>query len=140
MLWQQYGLYFGSRHLIFGLGTNGFNAFSGTHTYTHGNFSEVLCDFGLIGFLLYYSAFIVPLVLSFLSNKKERFFVITVIFVLLIDGFLSVYYYDKTTFVLLAVCYYSIKDLSLDDCLLSKKRQYFNKNNYVYCDYCQIDI
>ena len=140
LLWQEYGTYFGSRHLLFGLGTNGFAVFSGTHTYTHGNFSEIFCDFGLIGFVLFYSIFLVPAVLIMLSKRKERYFVVTAITVFLLEGFLTVYYYSKVTYVLLAICYFAIKDLSFNDCLLNNKKEYFKKSKLVYSEYYQVNI
>lgn len=140
MLWQQYGLYFGSRHIIFGYGTNGFSVFSGTHTYTHGNFSEVLCDFGLTGFVFFYAALIIPAIVLAFSNKKEKFFIITVTSVFLLEGFLSVYYYSKVTYVLLAISYLAIKDVSFKECLEKHKRERFKKSKTESYDFYQVNI
>lgn len=106
VLWQKYGFYLASRRLFFGFGESGFALASGVKTYTHGNFSEVLCDFGLVGFLLFYCFNLGPAFISLFSKKKDRDYVITILIVLLINGFLSVYYYDKCTYVIMAYCYY----------------------------------
>ncbi len=140
ILWLQYGMYFGSRHALFGLGMDGFAVFSGTKTYTHANFSEVLCDFGLPGFILFYSALLIPAVMSILSKKKEKYFVITAIVAFFLEGFFSVHYYSKVTFVLLAICYYVINDVSFTKCMKERKTEYFKKNKLIYYDYCEIDI
>ncbi len=140
ILWQKYGNYFGSYHMLVGLGTNGFAVFSGTHTYTHGNFSEVLCDFGLTGFVLFYLSLLIPAVLSVLSRKKERFFVVTAISVFLIEGFLSVYYYNKVTFVLLAICYYVVNQDSFSEYIRKHKSNYYAKHKIIYSDYYELEI
>lgn len=140
MLWQQYGNYFGSYHMFFGLGTNGFSVFSGTHTYTHGNFSEVLCDFGLSGFVLFYLVLLIPAVLSVLSRKKERYFVVTAIAVFLIEGFLSVYYYSKVTFVLLAICYFVVNKDSFSEYIQKHKKNYYAKHKLIYSDVYELEI
>ena len=142
LLWQQYGLYFGSRHLIFGYGTNGFAVFSGTHTYTHGNFSEVLCDFGLPGFILFYSVFLIPAIILTLSHKKEKFFVLTTTAVFLLEGFLSVYYYSKVTYVLLAINFFAIKDLTFKDVLALHNFTWtwVRKKKVIDYDFYQVNI
>lgn len=106
ILWQRYGYYLASRRIFFGFGENGFAFASGVRTYTHGNFTEVLCDFGLIGFLLFYCFNIGPAFISFFTTQKDKEYIITISIVLLINGFLSVYYYDKCTYVIMAFCYY----------------------------------
>lgn len=140
LLWQRYGNYFGSYHMLFGLGTNGFSVFSGTHTYTHGNFSEVLCDFGLSGFILFYLSLLIPAVLSILSKKKERFFVVTAVSVFLIEGFLTVYYYSKVTFVLLAICYFVINNDTFSECIRKHKKKHYEKHKLIYSGIYELEI
>jgi hypothetical protein len=106
ILWQRYGFYLSSRRILFGFGESGFAYASGVMTYTHGNFSEMLCDFGLIGFILFYCFNLAPAFISLFTKKPNKEFVIAISFVMLIDGFLSVYYYDKCTYVIMAMCYY----------------------------------
>lgn len=106
ILWQHYGFYLASKRILFGFGESGFAYASGVMTYTHGNFTEMLCDFGLIGFILFYCFNLAPAFISLFSKKQNKEFVIAISFVMLIDGFLSVYYYDKCTYVIMAMCYY----------------------------------
>lgn len=106
ILWQKYGFYLASRRIFFGFGESGFAIASGVNTYTHGNFTEVLCDFGIVGFLLFYCFNIGPAFISIFSKKEDREYIISILLVMLINGFLSVYYYDKSTYVIMAFCYY----------------------------------
>lgn len=106
ILWQKYGFYLASRRMFFGFGESGFAFASGVKTYTHGNFTEMLCDFGVIGFLIFYCFNIGPAFISFFSKKEDKEYVISILIVMLINGFLSVYYYDKCTYVIMAFCYY----------------------------------
>ncbi len=105
ILWQIYGVTLSSGNLIIGYGADGFAIASGVGTYTHGNYAEVICDFGIVGFLIYYS-FIFFLLHSFFKSKtKESAFLFTTIVVLMmVNGFLGVHYYSKWTFVLFALC------------------------------------
>lgn len=106
ILWQKYGFYLSSRRMLFGFGESGFAYASGVMTYTHGNFTEMLCDFGIIGFLLFYFFTLGPAFYVVFSSKKDKGIIIAISFILLFDGFLSVYYYDKCTYVVMALCYY----------------------------------
>ena len=107
-LWMDYGFYLGSKNLIFGYGSKGFATFSGVGTYAHSNFSEVLCDFGVIGFLLFYAPLVV-LLFKCLTNKKiDNVFVISFILFYFIAGFSSVYYYKKIYYLILALLYYLV--------------------------------
>ena len=106
ILWQRYGYYLASRRIFFGFGESGFAIASGVKTYTHGNFTEMLCDFGLVGFLIFYCFNLEPAFVSLFSKKEYKEYIFTIIMVMLINGFLSVYYYDKCTYVIMAFCYY----------------------------------
>lgn len=121
VLWQKYGFYLGSRRIVFGFGESGFAYASGVMTYTHGNFTEMLCDFGIVGFSLFYCFNLAPALFIILSNKKEKAYVFTILVVFLLSGLLTVYYYDKCTYVIMALCYY----------LLDNAKPIFGvKNNY----------
>ena len=119
---------------------DGFAVFSGTNTYSHANFSEMLCDFGLIGFILFYATLLVPAVLAIMSKKKEKYFIVSALVAFLLEGFFSVYFYSKVAYVLFAICYFLISDISFNECIRTKKLDYYQKNKLVYYDYCEIDI
>ncbi|MFA5283585.1 MAG: O-antigen ligase family protein [Bacilli bacterium] len=104
VLWQKYGVYFGVKHLLFGTGAYGFTTLSGVGTYTHGNFAELLCNFGVIGFCLYYSLFANAFRDSRESNEIVKYLAFSILISYLFKGILSVYYYDKLTVFELALC------------------------------------
>ncbi len=131
ILWQKYGFYLASRRIFFGFGESGFALASGVRTYTHGNFTEMLCDFGIIGFLLFYCFNIGPAFISIFSKKKDREYVITILIVMLINGFLSVYYYDKCTYVIMAFCYYLLDN---------EKPQILSKRKVVIKNYYEVTV
>ena len=110
IVWQQYGVYLASRRILFGYGDSGFAAASGVNTYTHGNFSEVLCDFGVIGFIAFYLLLIIPLLFAFNMKREEKYFVFTMIIVMLVNGFMTVFYYDKSTYIIFALIYFAISE------------------------------
>ena len=106
ILWQRYGFYLASRRILFGFGESGFAYASGVMTYTHGNFTEMLCDFGLVGFTIFYCFNLCPAVCSLFTKKANKEYIVTIILVMFVNGFLSVYYYDKCTYIIMALCYY----------------------------------
>ena len=105
-IWIDYGFYLGTRNMIIGCGVNGFSIYSGVGTYSHSNFAEVICDFGLVGFVLFY----IPLVLIFIktiTNKKvDKPLIISFLVYYFIIGFSNVFYYKKFYFMILAFVFY----------------------------------
>lgn len=122
ILWQKYGFYLASRRIFFGFGESGFAFASGVKTYTHGNFSEILCDFGIIGFFLFYCFNMLPMFVLFFAKKEDRKYVITICLVMLLNGFLSVYYYDKSTYLIMGLIYYLLDN--------AKARVPISKNSF----------
>lgn len=103
-----YGFYLGQKNLIFGLGTFGFSVFSGVDTYSHCNYSEILCNFGIIGFVLYHASLILLLCSSFANKKCDKPLVISFIIYFLICGISNIFYYKKIYFLILALLYYLV--------------------------------
>lgn len=101
-LWQLYAVTLGSGNLLVGYGSNGFNIYSGVGSYSHGNFAEVICNFGLPGLFLFYS---IPFYCLFVTIKKREFhpFVIAFGIYLFITGFFSVNYYGKAVFLIISL-------------------------------------
>lgn len=129
VLWQKYGYYLGGRNLIFGYGCEGFSIYSGIGTYSHSNFSEVLCNFGVVGFSLFYSCYLVPLLYCFNGKKQDRFAVAVFVVYFLFKGFFGVSYYYKESYLIIALCMYLTNDSSLKGIFKQKK-----KANYNYCE------
>lgn len=94
-LWQNYGFYLGSKHFIFGLGVDGFAVFSGTGTYSHANFFELICNVGITGFLAYYLVWALCLKQSFKIQGDLRWLIITLLIASFSKGFFTVDYYSK---------------------------------------------
>ncbi|HBF68682.1 MAG TPA: hypothetical protein DDW20_05145 [Firmicutes bacterium] len=131
ILWQDYATYFGSRHLIFGVGLNGFYVYSGTDTYSHANITELLCNTGVVGLLLYYSIFFVAF--YDLIDKKNKYnpIIITLLVFLISREFLGVTYTSKFNAFVFAFISYS------GSLGIYKKSK---NNNVLKNDYCLIKI
>lgn len=114
IVWQQYGVYLASRRILFGYGDSGFAVASGVKTYTHGNFSEVLCDFGIVGFIGFYMLLIIPLLYAIKMQKDEKYFVLTMVIIMMVNGFMTVFYYDKSTYIIFALIYFAVSKEKLE--------------------------
>ncbi|WP_279138927.1 O-antigen ligase family protein [Faecalicoccus pleomorphus] len=90
-----------SSHKLFGIGTDGFRVFNNlgnkiSGLYSHCNFTELLCNNGLIGFGLYYSFYVYAL-LKLFQLKNEYYhlkcFISSSLIILLIMDYGQVSYY-----------------------------------------------
>lgn len=103
-----YGFSLGSKRLFFGYGVDGFSVISGMGTYAHSNFAETICDFGLLGLVIFY----LPLFIFFfkaITNKKiDKCFVITFFIYYLIVSFSNVIYYKKIYYLMISFLYYLV--------------------------------
>ena len=104
--WLEYGFYLGMKNLLIGYGANGFSVVSGVGTYTHSNFSEVICDFGLIGLLLFYLPIFLCTFRCIANKNVNSFFVFGFLTYYLVVSFSNVFYYNKNYYILLALIYY----------------------------------
>lgn len=114
-LWPRYGFNLGSKELLFGYGVEGFSIYSGIGTYAHNNYAEVLCDFGILGLVIFYSAVLYPFFLAIRSKDKTKYIVIIIITFYLVKGFFGVYYSSKDAYMMLALCFCLVKDIRLGD-------------------------
>ena len=104
----QYGFYLGSKNLLTGYGVDGFAVITEINTYSHCNFSEVLCNFGIMGFILFYAPLIVLLIKAITDKKIEKGFVVTFFVYYLIASFTTVLYYKKIYFLVLSFLFYLV--------------------------------
>lgn len=105
-LYMDYGILLGSRNIIVGYGVNGFGIISGVGTYAHNNYAEVLCDFGVVGTILFYLPLFVVLIKAFLNKKIDKRFVIAFVVYYFIASFSNVIYYKKLYYLVLALMFY----------------------------------
>lgn len=112
-VWPRYGFYLAGQNLLTGFGANGFSIYSGVGTYAHNNFAEIMCNFGIIGFILFQLSYLIPFVLSIKSTKKETYLVPIFVMVFLFRSLFGVIYYTKETYLVLALLFYLSKDYKL---------------------------
>ena len=105
-VYVDYGFFLGSKNLFIGYGVNGFALYSGVGTYAHSNFAEVLCDFGLFGFLLFYLPLLLILLKSLTNKKIDKAFIISFVAYYVVVSFSNVLYYKKIYYLILALLYY----------------------------------
>lgn len=123
-LWQEYSLYLASKNLFLGLGESGFAVFSGVGTYSHANYSEMLCNFGLLGFVLFYVPIVLPLFFINKNKQNVRFLSVALSAFLIVSSFMEVFYYDKIIYVCLGFM------LSINDDILNIRRSVIVQNIY----------
>lgn len=95
------GLEYFSEHPIIGIGTDGFKfdfkEETGIFKYSHNNFIEMLANYGIIGFVLFYAWMPIAIIKMFRSykNKKENlnlFFIGTLLTLIVLDYWTVSYY------------------------------------------------
>ena len=129
-IWPLYGFSIGSKVLFFGYGAEGFSMYSGIGTYSHNTFSEIFCNFGLFGTLIFYSAFLYPLVLLIRSKDNTIKFGIIVILFYFAKSFFGVCFNSKDTYIMLALLFYLTKDSSLGSFVGFGTKRVFTTNTY----------
>ncbi len=107
-LWIDYGFVLGSKNLLFGYGSDGFSIYSGVETYSHSNYAEVICNFGVIGFILFYLPLLLLILYSFKDKKVDKRFIFTFSIYFIITGFSTVLYYKKIYYMILAFMFYLV--------------------------------
>ena len=105
-IWFDYGLFLGFKNGLFGYGVSGFSLYSGVGTYTHSNVSEVLCDFGYIGFVLFYLPLIILLLKAIFDKNVDKPLIICFVIYYVFIGISNVFYYKKVYYMILAICFY----------------------------------
>ena len=93
---------FKERFLI-GYGANNYRIASRYRTYSHNNFIEMLVDFGLIGFTLYYLAYWNAFKNLTKSKEGEAKALLCIFLIRFAMEMAVVTYYDKTNWIMLAI-------------------------------------
>lgn len=106
-------LHLGFDHFLIGYGSEGFYSLTYYGTYSHANLSELICNFGIIGFISFYFNF--PFLL--LVEKKEKeiktAFNFAFLIMFIFYSFSSIFYTSKMFFVLfsISICFSAKKDI-----------------------------
>lgn len=101
-----YGFYLGSKNMLFGYGVGGFGLKSGLSTYSHSNFAEIICNFGIVGLILFYVPLIILLVKCFADRRVDKTFIISFVVYYIVVSFTNVLYYKKIYYLVLAFMFY----------------------------------
>lgn len=132
-LWPKYGFNLGSKELLFGYGTDGFSIYSGIGTYAHNNYAEVMCNFGILGFIIFHSVVLYPFFLAIRSKDRSKYIVIIIITFYLVKGFFGVYYSSKDAYMMLALCLCLVRDVRLGQFITIMKQEQNSK-------FCELSI
>ena len=132
-LWPRYGFNLGSKELLFGYGADGFSIYSGIGTYAHNNYAEVMCNFGILGLIIFHTAVLYPFLLAIRNKDRSKNIVIIIITFYLVKGFFGVYYSSKDACMMLALCLCLVKDVHLGQ-FITIREQEQNSN------FCKLSI
>lgn len=113
----EYGMEFFQQNQIWGYGLDGFRSLMKIYHigysayYAHNNFIEMLVDGGIVGFIIYYSLYLIIIFKGIkqlkLKNKTVIFF-LGIILGLLICEYGMVTYYSMSVHLIIMLCYYQI--------------------------------
>lgn len=102
----RYGLQMFKEKPVFGNGADAFKHLSGYNIYSHNNFVELLANYGIVGFALYYYVYLVlfkKLIDIAKSGDDFAKFLLAYIVMRIVSDFGNVSYYDRFTYIMLAV-------------------------------------
>ena len=103
LMWQIYGITLGSQNIIPGYGFYGFGFASGTGTYSHANYSEIICNGGLLGFILFYGYLVYVFYKTCQWNNPYKNFSATLSLTFILSSPISIYYSTKETYLFIGL-------------------------------------
>lgn len=112
------GFQYSMKRLFFGYGAGGFSSITNHNSYSHATLPELLCNYGMIGFILFLSPFFVILIKSRRNKFVFNNTILLVFGILLIGMFGTVLLEKKAFFVLYGIYFGSF--LSLKRTLVKK--------------------
>ena len=98
---------------FFGGGWSYFSYFSGLGTYSHNNYLELLVNYGLVGFSLYYSMYVILLKKLFKVlrvDNKAIVFIISILLILITDIASVSFSSNLLNYLILLIIYFYIKN------------------------------
>lgn len=127
IVWAKYAWTLGSENIIIGYGVNGFSYASYLGTYSHNNFAEIMCNFGVFGFIAYYLMYLIPSFRSIFFKDVDINFIFVLALIYIMRGFFGVTYYSKDSYLVLAICFYFTNEYKFDlrSKLAKQKNQLF---------------
>lgn len=103
---------------------NGFNSFakySGFGTYSHSNFSQLFCEYGIMGLVCFYLIFVVLAVYaSRTKTALKKAIIYSFIAIHIFYSFTMVFYYDKILYVLFGFLFSLVPDNTISWNIFSK--------------------
>jgi O-antigen ligase len=98
-------IYLFSTKPLFGYGANGVTFFGSFATYSHNTFSELLCNFGIMGFLFYELMLFIPVLYVYMSKleKKDKAILYIVCLFAVTQQMFSVLYLQKILMVIVGI-------------------------------------
>lgn len=92
---------------LFGNGLNSFSTFNQLGVYSHNNFVEILCNFGIFGFVLYYFVYVKTAYLMWKARKNSSItrFLLSMLIVDVICHYGMVTYYNFSSIFILGCSY-----------------------------------
>ncbi len=88
--------------MFIGYGANNFSFVSGLWTYSHNNFIEMLVNFGIIGFILYYSVYLIGIKSLWKQQNDASQTLLIILLVRTIMEIAFITYYSKEQWIILA--------------------------------------
>lgn len=134
-IWPQYGFNIGSRVMLFGYGAEGFSIYSGIGTYSHNTYSEIICNFGIIGAVIFYFSFLYCLILAIRSRDRRLNIVYVVVTFYIVKGFFGVYFASKDAYMMIALIMFLTKDIRLGNYVGFGVKNSLRSNTY-----CEVSI
>lgn len=132
-VWREYGFSLGLQNVLFGWGADGFKTFSGTFSYSHSNFSEVFCNFGIIGFFLFYSSYLWIFSRVLQNNNENNIIFYIFLLNIVIKSFFNVFYIKKLDMMELALMLFCIETFSKKSESLHPIKSNVEKGYYSVC-------
>lgn len=99
--------------ILVGYGANNYRIVSTHNTYAHNNFIEILVNFGLVGFFLYYSVYFMAFKNLRTSKTNAEKALLSIFVVRFLMEIAMVTYYDKIHWILIAFFLISSQDKKL---------------------------
>ena len=101
----EYGWHMFLQNPVFGNGANAFKELSGYNIYSHNNFIELLANFGIVGFILYYGVYVAIISKLIKIAKTGDMFsklLLSYFIMRIVTDYGNVSYYDRFTYIMIA--------------------------------------